>query len=603
VTLPFDWIHHDGSSLYVENSAPQIGDLVKVRMRVPVEIEPEQVFLRTVHDGEPHHVQASLVDKTPQERWFEADLPIRNVRSHYRWLLAGGNAGYGWLNARGWSDHDVPDAYDFAVTAHPEGPSWIRSAVVYQIYPDRFAASGRQYPLPDWAVARPWDVRPEGRSKNTSHEYFGGDLWGVAERIGHLQALGVDVIYLTPFFPAGSTHRYDASTFDHVDPLLGGDDALEHLIDVAHAAGMKVVGDITLNHCGAGHEWFVQARAGHEEMRDYFTFNPSLRHGYECWLGVGSLPKFDYRSPALRRRLISGPDSVVRSWLRFGLDGWRVDVANMSGRQATVDLTHEVARLTREVVMEEGADKVLIAEHFHDAGADLDGDGWQGSMNYSAFLRPVWSWLADGAFQGTWLGAPVPIPRTGGAQMVATIRSFSARMPWRSLIQSWSLLGSHDTARIRSVVGDDRHICALALLMTLPGTPMIFAGDELGATGLWGEDSRTTYPWDRPEEWDTEILAAYRKLIVLRKSSSALAEGGLRWIHVSDDVVVFLRESQDQRLLVAVAREACAPIQLESHRLEAGDVVPLFGSCSLSTSRGAWTLTVPHAGAGIWRLS
>jgi alpha-glucosidase len=570
-------LHHDGSGLYVSNDSPQLGDVVSVRMRAPKEMELEKVFLRTVHDGEPKLVAARL-EKHSYENWWVADLTVRNPRTHYRWLLTGPSVPYAWLTAGGVVFHDTADCSDFVVHASPAPPAWLQSAVVYQVFPDRFATSKLSVAAPTWAVPRSWSTHPEGRSKNTAFEYFGGDLLGIADHLDHLIELGVTVLYMTPFFPANSTHRYDASTFASVDPLLGGDDALAALIEKAHALGIKVMGDITLNHCGAEHEWFKAALAGEMPYRDFFTFDDALEHGYECWLGVKSLPKFNYESPELIDRLISGENSVLRQWLRFGLDGWRVDVANMSGRQGALDVTHEVARLARRAVESAGLDKALIAEHFHDAGPDLDGDGWHGAMNYGAFMNPVWTWLRSDAFDGNWQGIPVRTPSQPGQRMVSAITSFASRMPWRSYAFSWPLLGSHDTARIRTLCGSrERHIAALALLMTLPGTPMIFAGDEIGAEGAWGEDSRTTFPWDDRSTWDEEIFAAYKSLISVRKDSEALLAGGLRWIHVSEDLLVYLRESGDQRILVAVSRSPHEPVSLSLKDLHTSRMEPLFG--------------------------
>lgn len=595
------WIHHDGSALYVSNPAPQPGEDVEIRIRIANSVQPEQVIVRTVHDGEPRVVEASVESKNEIETWWVAHLPVLNRRSHYRWGLAGGNVGYGWLNAEGWFDYDVSDANDFALSTASLPPEWSKTAVVYQVFPDRFAKSGKITDAPDWVVPREWDMHPEGRSSNTGKEWFGGDLWGAADRLSHLEELGANVIYFTPFFPGRSTHRYDASTFDHVDPLLGGDEAFIHLCKTAHSRNIRVMGDITLNHSGAKHEWFLKALEGHPIFSDFYTFNPSYKDGYATWLGVSSLPKFNYKSDALKEVLISEHDSIIRKWLRepFNMDGWRVDVANMSGRQGELDFTHDVARMTRHAMEDEGDDKLLIAEHFHDAGPDLDGDGWHGSMNYAAFMKPVWNWLVHESYDGKWLGLPTGVPSFSGGNMVKSIKSFASRMPWRSYLTSWSLLDSHDTARIRSVVSRDRHHVAAAMLMTLPGTPMIFQGDEIGAEGLWGEDARTTFPWDKRDTWDLETFELYKKLISLRKSNSALIDGGLRWVNITDDLVCYLRETQNERVLVAVSRNSVENVAIDLKQAGISSVEQLLGSAKL-TNEGM--LSIAGAGIGIWSV-
>jgi alpha-glucosidase len=598
----FTGIHHDGSPLYVSNASPKLGETVTLRLRVPVGANPSRILIRTIHDGEPTiSIAAREPGSSKSESWYSATLLIRNPVAHYRWLITG-EGYYYWLNAEGLVSHDTSDAHDFAIVAGSVAPSWPSKSVIYQVFPDRFAASNRKYELPTWAVPRKWDAKPEGRSKNTPFEYFGGDLWGIIERLEHLQDLGVNVLYLTPVFPSGSTHRYDAKTFEIVDPLLGGDEAYRTLIDACHERDIRVIGDITLNHSGEHHEWFLRAKDGDPHYRDFYTFDESLTHGYETWLDVKSLPKFNFRSQALVDRLISGEDSVIRKWLRFGQDGWRVDVGNMLGRQADLDLNHEMARLVRKVVAEEGRENILIAEHFHDSGPDLQGDGWHGGMSYAAFSRPVWSWLVDRSFDSDWLGIPVEVPSTTGGQFIATANAFTSRMPWQSRVQSWSILSSHDTARIRTVVGSqERQEAALILLMALPGTPMVFAGDEIGAEGGWGEDSRTTFPWKRKAEWNLETLSAYRTLISLRRESDALAQGGLRWIHATGDVIAFLRESADERLLIVVSRKASSDVELDLESIGAEKLTPLFGF-SATTDLGGAVIPIPAAGGGIWRL-
>jgi alpha-glucosidase len=587
-------VHHDGTVNFVTNDAPRIGETITLTLNTKKSLSVERVTLRAVHDGEPVSIAAQLARSTETEDVWQAELLIRNVRQHYRWLVIGGTLKYGWLNAAGFYHRDVTDAFDFAVTAYEKTPEWMHSSVAYQIFPDRFATSGRITDVPDYLVPRTWGDAPEGRSKNTGVEYFGGDLWGIAEKLDYLQELGVNIVYMTPIFPARTTHRYDASSFDEIDPLLGGNDALIHLVKEAHKRSMKVIGDITLNHCGNSHEWFTQAQQGHPTYSKFFTFNPSLPNGYECWLGHKHLPKFDYRSNELREILITGPHSILRKWLQppFNLDGWRVDVANMSGRQADIDLTHEIARLARVAISEEGDDKVLIAEHFHDAGADLPGDGWHGTMNYAAFLRPVLSWLVGKDFQEFADQNPIPMPRSTAFEMVDAIEEFSARMPWRSRLSSWTLLCSHDTARVRSIVGEGtRQLAALGLLIGLPGTPMIFMGDELGAEGLWGESARTTMPWDM-DFASNETLTHYRALLHLRRELNVLAVGGLKWVHIQDDAVVFERKLGDESIYIAIARSATR-IDLEAHFPEQ----VLYGSTTVD--RG--TLVFDSAGLLIWR--
>ena len=194
--------------------------------------------------------------------------------------------------------HDVTDASDLVVSTYPAAPAWAVDGVMYQVFPDRFARSGADHgPLPDWAEPAAWDDAGRCTSaRRRRASCTAATCSGVEQHLDHLVDLGVDVLYLTPFFPARSNHRYNASSFDVVDPLLGGDAALASLVAAAHDAGLRVMGDLTTNHTGAGHEWFRAAQAdpaSPEAGYYYFTDHPD---GYEAWFGVPSLPKLDYGS-------------------------------------------------------------------------------------------------------------------------------------------------------------------------------------------------------------------------------------------------------------------------------------------------------------------
>ena len=596
--------HHDGSDGYVLERPAALGEQAVVRLRVPRASSPEAVLLRYVRDGEPRSAEAEVDEETETETWWRASFPVANPATRYRWLLVEGES-WTWVNGLGPVAHDVPDADDFVMTSGADGPSWHPTSVVYEIFPDRFAASGAAVEPPEWAVPRAWDELPTGRGPETSREWFGGDLRGVAARLDHVERLGANVIYLTPFFPARSTHRYDSTSFERVDPLLGGDEALASLVAAAHARGFRVVGDLTMNHCGSSHEWFVAARAEPGAVeRELFLFDDALPDGYESWLGIPSLPKLNWRSPRLSERMLA----VVRRWLEppYSLDGWRIDVANMTARHGADDLNAEVARNVRRVVGEGRADALLVAEHGHDFRGDLAVGGWHGAMNYSGFLRPAWTWLrADEAaaeLRRQFWGLRAGVPRTSGERAVTTMRAFRAGVPWSSVLHSWTLLDSHDTARFRTVAGSSaRHAVGVGLQMTTPGVPMLFAGDELGLEGEWGEDARRPMPWERPESWDHGLYEEYRRLIALRRSSPALATGGLRYAAVSADAIAYVRETRSERLLCLASRATHDPVSLPLSALGCDGLETIHGG-DAAHAEGDVILPGEGPAFSVWRL-
>jgi alpha-glucosidase len=566
--------HHDGSDLYVLERPETPGGQATVRVRVPAAAGVERAFLRHVRDGELHAVAAERDEETGSETWWRASFPVTTATARYRWLLDRGEEGYTWVTGAGVVGNDVGDGSDFVLTLDRGGPEWHLESVVYEIFPDRFARAGvaGAADLPDWAVPRPWDALPEGRGRNTPREWFGGDLPGIEQHLDHIARLGANLLYLTPIFPAESTHRYDATSFDVVDPLLGGGDAFDSLLAAAHEHGIRVVGDLTLNHCGSGHQWFLDAQEYPRAPEHGFFYWDEQAYGpldYAAWLGVPSLPKLNWADAELRRRMLD----VARRWVRRGLDGWRIDVANMVARHGTYDANHEVARLTREAVAAARDDALLVAEHGHDFRPDLQGGGWQGVMNYAGFLRPVWMWLRrpdlPERVELAFGELPVPFALRSGRDTAEVMQVFRSTVPWQSIVHSWTLLDSHDVARFRTVAGSrERQLVGIGLQMTTPGVPMIFAGDEIGLEGEWGEDARRTMPWEAIDTWDGPLFEEYSALIELRRSCEALARGGMRYLHVSDDAIAYLRESRSERLLCLAARAAHDPIVVPFTQLE-----------------------------------
>ncbi len=597
--------HHDGSNLYVGVAKPQLGDTVPIRVRVPAGSGVNEVRVRVVRDAEPTFVEAKSDGVVDGEEWFVAEIDMHNPVTSYRVQLDRGALGYSWLNGGGEHFRDISDSHDFRLTTFDPGPDWALDAVVYQIFPDRFAAAGPKASLPDWAIAADWDDTVIHQGPDTPLQYFGGDLDGIREHLTHLDYLGVNTLYLTPVFPARSNHRYNASTFAAVDPLLGGDEALARLAHDVHERGFRIVGDLTTNHSGDDHPWFRAALGdpGAPERAFYYVNDADE---YVSWLGHQSLPKFDLDSAELRERMFGTQDSVISRWLRepFNLDGWRIDVANMTGRQGVHDHGDAVAKLIRGTLDEVRPESVLLAEYTNDFTADLRGDGWQGSMNYAGFGRPIWSWLESAAYEESLQGTPWRIARRSGRSSSTTMREFAAAVPWKVAARHWNLISSHDTARIKTVTGSEEMVrIAAGLMFTYVGTPMIFAGDELGLEGANGEDSRRPMPWHKPDSWDHKTLDAYRDLIAVRQAHAALRRGGLRWVIETDDALGFLRETDEERILVIASRSPWSGAAVPASLAPLGDVETLYGDVDVVLAGGS--IVVPGQGPslGIWRLA
>jgi alpha-glucosidase len=601
--------HHDSSPLHVSTQHPALGDEVQVRLRVPDGYGPvERVIVRSNPDHEPTWSEAVRIGSASGWDWWEATITVANPRHGYRWHLVLADGTHAALGQGGLTTLEPLDGFDFALVAGNEPPAWMDDAVLYQVFPDRFArsAAADDRPAPEWAIPVSWDTPVDPLPPGRSGQLYGGDLDGIVERLDHIDDLGVSVVYHTPIFPAESNHRYDASSFDRIDPLLGGDAAYRRLIEALHARGIRIMGDLTSNHSGSAHEWFDAAyESPGAPEGEFYYFTDAAHTEYESWLGVPSLPKFDWRSPELRRRFIEGPDSVVAKWLAepYGIDGWRIDVANMTGRLGAEDLNADVRRILRRTMVETNPETLLLGESTNDAASDLQGDGWHGAMTYPAFTRGVWSWLGDGPNEW-FFGIPTGRPRYTAREFAEQLDRFTGQIPWRVRRGCMLPLDTHDTARFATIAAEGTIPLAVGLSMTLPGIPVVFAGDEFGLTGEDGEMSRTPIPWDRLD--DPEVVARidlYRELIGLRRGSAALREGGFRWLHIDDETVLFVRETAEESVLVLASR-GDVDLGLTAPALAAAGAEALFGEATLAVATdGSVDLAADGPVFAMWRLA
>lgn len=594
--------HHDGSETYAPEQTPKLGGKVTVFLRVPRASDVTRAWVRVLCDGEPELVHATADRQDVRDTWLRAELRVVNPVVSYRWLLDGGEYGYQWLNGTGLHSHDVADAADFRLSTYEKPPHWA-TGTMYQIFPDRFAKSVDR-PTPAWAKPAAWDDPVIGEGPDTPRQLYGGDLDGITAHLDYLAALGVGTIYLTPFFPAESNHRYNASTFRMVDPLLGGDAAMARLAEAAHARGIRLMGDLTTNHCGDTHEWFQAALADlHAPEREFFYFT-DYPHHYDAWWGMREMPIFDHRSLELRRRFYDGPDSVVAQWLGpHALDAWRIDVANMTGIHGDIDLSREVAMTIRRTMAQTVPESFLQAESNHDASRDLYGHGYHGTMNYAAFTRPLWQWLIPPQKRPYAHGKYPMLPNLPGPMVVQAMRALSGVTPWQGTLHAMNLIGSHDTHRVISLLEDQKMVdVAFGMLAAYPGVPMIYAGDEIGLATLGPEYARIPMPWHHPERWDQRRLALTRALFQTRADSVALRRGGLRWLSVENDSLTFLREAPGETILVHAARAGHTPVTIPATVLGT-ELVGIAGTPDLhADADGMITLPAEGPAFGMWRV-
>ncbi len=452
-------------------------------------------------------------------------------------------------------------------------PDWLAGGVLYQIFPDRFAASGKKKSgVPtDRVMHKAWDEsvawEPDAQGRVWNNDYFGGDLAGITQKLDYLQSLGVNCLYLNPIFEAHSNHRYDTADYSRVDPLLGDEKALKTLTREAKKRGIRVMLDGVFSHTGADSVYFNREgrypTAGAynspvSPFSSWYRFRSWPRE-YTSWWGFETLPEVEELTPAFME-YINGAGGIVEKWLRVGASGWRLDVAD--------ELPDGFLDALRRRVKATDPDALVLGEVWEDASNKesyghrrryLLGRQLDSVMNYP-FRQAILLYLLQG----------------GRREFFNCIMGIVENYPPQVLRLLMNHIGTHDTERILTLLGGEptrgrdrrwqstrclspderaRGFCRLRLAtllqFALPGVPCIYYGDEVGMEGYKDPFNRGTYPWGNE---DAALLKWYRRLGACRRACPALAEGSFEPIATDGDVVCFVRRDDTSALLVAVNR-------------------------------------------------
>ncbi|MDO5142607.1 MAG: glycoside hydrolase family 13 protein [Eubacteriales bacterium] len=459
---------------------------------------------------------------------------------------------------------------------HP--PRWFGEGITYNIFPDRFCRD-RLPVQPEGEGIAPrvlhadWNdvpvYQPNEHGEILNNDFFGGTLRGVIDKLDYLESLRVTTIYFNPIFQAYSNHRYDTGDYRRIDPLLGDEADLRALCDEAARRGMRVVLDGVFNHTGFDSRYFngrgrydsVGAHQSEQSpYRSWFDFQ-HWPDKYGAWWGIYTLPQVNERDESYQRFIFGDPDSVVRHWLRLGVSGWRLDVAD--------ELPDDFIRSLNDAAKQEKPDALIIGEVWEDASnkiayserrAYFQGGELDSVMNYP--LRDaILAYLNGGTAEHF-------------AETMECIRENYPRDVFYNLM---NVIGTHDTARALTMLGvgeeewrmDKAHKAqyvlpparlaaarrrlklAAVIQFTMPGSPTIYYGDEAGRQGFEDPFNRCTYPWGAE---DRELLSFYRRLCAFRADSDTLARGELRFVACAGALLQYIRTSDHARLLVLVNR-------------------------------------------------
>ena len=508
-------------------------------------------------DGERQRFSLTFpAPETPELCWYA-----------FRLTRADGSVRY--LDASGWADQPQHRWQMTVYDAASPTPGWFGEGLTYQIFPDRFCRSH----LPDMAempagrrLHENWedvpDYLPDGDGEYC-RDFFGGDLAGIRGKLPYLRELGVETLYLCPIFEASSNHRYNTGDYRRIDPMLGTEEDFRALCQEAHDLGIRVILDGVFNHNGRDSRYFnADGRydtVGAAQSQDspyypWFHFHP-WPTDYDAWWGIRDLPAVNEDAPSYRDFIFGGEDSVIRHWLRAGADGWRLDVADelpddfIAGIRQAMDETKPGCLLLGEV-WEDGSNKIAYSQRRR----YLLGGETHCLMNYP-FRTAALCYLRGG----------------DAAEFRESMETIRENYPAPAFLSAMNFLGTHDTPRVLSLLGEgqapaekaeravyrldpeeerlgkERWKLASALLYAFPGSPMLFYGDEVGLQGLEDPFCRGGYPWGRE---DGDLLAWFRLLGRVRKRPS-LRRGDLTWLHAQGPLLAFRRQAEGETTAAA----------------------------------------------------
>ncbi len=468
-------------------------------------------------------------------------------------------------------------------------PDWAKGAIIYQVFPDRFARSGKcdltgkltPYTVHEnWNEEVSWQPTPEGLVLN--NDFFGGNFKGIEEKLPHIASLGATILYMNPISKSFSSHRYDTGDYKTPDPMLGTAADFRSLCSAAHKLGIRVILDGVFSHTGSDSVYFD--REGHfggkgaycSKQSPYYSWY-QFQHWpdtYNSWWGFDTLPTVNKMDPAFIEYIITGEDSVIAHWLKNGADGFRLDVVD--------ELPNEFVSLLKKTLRKIKPDALLIGEVWEDASNKIAYDVRRryfvdgvldSCMNYP-FRTAILQFMKD---------------RDSGENLKRTVMTIAENYPPQVLACNMNLLGTHDTARILTALVDDyegprelvakrklsrtqkdtaivRLQMASFLQYMLPGAASLYYGDEAGMEGGKDPFNRRTYPWGRENE---ELLRHYQQLGRLRKENPALRTGDIRFFCAEDGRLGFSRTAPNQQVKVYINR-SLDPWEVPSGRLLLG---------------------------------
>lgn len=571
-------VHSDGSKLFISNPLPKKGETITIKLRVIEDAPITHVIFRTKLNGVEIQQVMEPVEVVHKLKYYQTQVTPFEDELHYHFYLVTDEKIY-YYNQKEITEYIPSETYDFRILTNYQQPSWVKSTVFYQIFPERFCNGNPDNDVDDGEYefdggvttkVKDWNTVPAFYRETKALDFYGGDLEGITKKIPYLKQLGVNAIYLNPIFYAATVHKYDCLDYFTVDPHFGGDQALIDLVNELHKNNMKIILDVSINHTGTAHKWFnkdalffdrsVGAYHNPKSLeRQYYFFNED--NSYKAWFDVPTLPTLNYTSKALREVLYEGEDSMVKKWLKppFNIDGWRFDVADIMARNDHIQLHHIVWPEIRKSIKSVNPEAYILAEDWSDCAEFLHGDEWDSAMNYFGFARPVREFAGETDLfnRRNPLLNNKPF-RSTAKHLEQRIMSYLAKLPFVIWQNQFNLLDSHDVSRLHNnpKVNKGDYWAAVIIMMTMPGAANLYYGDEIEIEGRLDDNEGFRYPmpWDT---LDTNRLTfkTYQALIELKTKIEAFGDGGFQIVFAEHRVFSYVRFTKEDVWLVVTSTD------------------------------------------------
>ena len=563
------------------SGAFSVNDDIRIRIVVPTNMGTQGVVMRINREGEDYwDIPLTLSSFELGREEYTLELNMRKLCGPVPALFF-----YEFLFLRGTRTlfTNSLNNFDFELSYHSESKfsllvyedyfvakEWFGKGIMYHVFVDRFA-KGEIAPFvrddviinDDWYNGIPQYAKNQG-DKLKNNMFFGGNLKGIEDKLDYLEGLGTKVIYLSPIFKAYSNHKYDTGDYMTVDEMFGGEEAFVSLINKARERGISIILDGVFNHTGDDSLYFNKygtydsqgaCNCENSKYRNWFNFK-CYPCDYESWWGIDILPKLNQNNEDCRNYFV-GENGVIEKYTKMGIGGWRLDVAD--------ELPDEFLYQLRERVHKNSNGQGIVI-----------GEVWENAAVKTAYGH------RRNYFHGRQLDSVMNYPLRNG--IIDFVTYGSAEMLYNVLVELYSsyprcvsdslmnILGTHDTERILTVLGDNyrpdapndhlavmrmssqekdiaihRLKMASILQYTVYGIPSVFYGDEAGVEGYHDPFCRRPYPWGKENE---ELLEHYRKLGELRNIEKAFDRGAFRVIEHSKETLAYERVKDDSRVVV-----------------------------------------------------